>query len=406
MNTSRSFASDRGEAHYFHGRQEEIGFVQDALKSSQDDRKSHSILIQGAPGVGKSALLNELRERMKHRCCVVKLELRMLSNMYQLESAVLGKKKYRKESQKVQGNLKLVAGKVNYERSEPTVSSIFKKIQKPILLTLDEAQMMRVGHVKGDRETEKKAHLFDELHNLQLKQGLVFLIAGLSHTRKVFKDFEISRFSDDCVINLSRLDQKAEEDILRDYLVRGAGVKPNHPNLNDWVHQMSKETYQWAHHISCYGQVAAQKIKKNRGVLSNELFSDILKESRRKKITYYHGRFAELEARERASIYHAFFENEHQESILDKSKVELDFKNNPIVKHPKQMFEELVSRGVLQIRLDGFYQIPIPSLRTWMLQEYQNYLIIMNQKPSVKIQQMFDSLKFNQANDRPPSIKN
>ncbi len=392
MNTSRSFASDRGEAHYFHGRQEEIGFVQDALKSSQDDRKSHSILIQGAPGVGKSALLNELRERMKHRCRVVKLELRMLSNMYQLERAVLGEKKYRKVSQEVQGNLKLVAGKVNYERSEPTVSSIFKKIKKPILLTLDEAQMMRVGHVKGDRETEKKAHLFDELHNLQLKQGLVFLIAGLSHTRKVFKDFEISRFSDDCVINLSRLDQKAEEDILRDYLVRGAGVKPNHPNLNDWVHQMSKETYQWAHHISCYGQVAAQKINKNRGVLSNELFSDILKESRRKKRNYYDGRFEGFNEAERVSIFSAIFENEVKENIVSGAQVQLDFEKNPMIKHPEKAFQDVVSRGILQPGRSGFYQIPIPSLRTWMLQEYGSCLKMMDHQPSVKIQRLLNSL--------------
>ncbi len=389
----RVAVTDRGAAHYFHGREQEINFFNKILALSKKNQKSHSILIQGAPGVGKSALLNEFGKQMKKRGChVVKLELNALLNVNRLQNALIGEKNYDKTSKEVQINFRVLRKKMRYDRTEPSISKMVKAVDKPIILSLDEAQMIRVGIAKDSLETKKIANLFDEIHNLELKHGLVFLIAGLSHTRKIFKDFEISRFNDDYVINLSILDKEAENNILKDYLVEGARVAVTDSNLNHWVNQMSKETHQWAHHVSCYGQVALEKIKEEGGQLSEDLLSEVLKESRRKKKTYYHERFAELEAQERASIYHALFENEQHENIVIGTQVKSDFKNNPTVGDPKQMFQDLVSWGVLQMRPDGFYQIPIPSLRTWMLQEYQNYLKMIGHKPSVRIQRMFDLL--------------
>ncbi|MCY4298130.1 MAG: hypothetical protein OXC61_02385, partial [Flavobacteriaceae bacterium] len=112
-----------------------------------------------------------------------------------------------------------------------------------------------------------------------------------------------------------------------------------------------------------------------------------------KKNNYYNGRFEELEALERASIFNALFENEEKENVIVGFKVKSDFKTNPMIEHPEKMFQEVVSRGIIQIRRDGFYQIPIPSLRTWMLQEYENYLNIMNEKPSQKVQQLIASIQ-------------
>ena len=100
-----------------------------------------------------------------------------------------------------------------------------------------------------------------------------------------------------------------------------------------------------------------------------------------------------MEALERASIFNALFENEEKENVIVGFKVKSDFKTNPMIEHPEKMFQEVVSRGIIQIRRDGFYQIPIPSLRTWMLQEYENYLNIMNEKPSQKVQQLIASIQ-------------
>ncbi|MCY4253903.1 MAG: hypothetical protein OXC64_04095 [Flavobacteriaceae bacterium] len=82
-----------------------------------------------------------------------------------------------------------------------------------------------------------------------------------------------------------------------------------------------------------------------------------------------------------------------KENIISGGQVEFDFEINPMIKDAQTMFQDIVSRGILQPRLDGFYQIPIPSLRTWMLQEYQQYLKIIGQKPSHKIQQLIASVQ-------------
>ncbi len=73
-------------------------------------------------------------------------------------------------------------------------------------------------------------------------------------------------------------------------------------------------------------------------------------------------------------------------------KIQSDFKMDPMIENSAAMFQDIVSRGILQMGEDGFYQISIPSLRTWILEEYQSYLNIINHKPSHKIQRFIDSI--------------
>ncbi|MCY4298501.1 MAG: hypothetical protein OXC61_04300 [Flavobacteriaceae bacterium] len=293
--------------------------------------------------------------------------------------------------------MKFLNKKTQYQKIAKGDSKTTETIQRPLVLMLDEAQMIRIGlgsdHVKKGIAIE----ILDQLHNLHLPEGLLFIIAGLGHTRKIFKDFEIFRFNDDGIMDLKSLNRKAEKNILQDYLVQGAGISKKNPDLNHWIDRLSQETHQWPHHIICYGEVAAQKLKEGKSCLSEKILSDVLKEGQRKKKNYYSGRFAELKDIQRASILHTLFDNELQKNIISSSQVELDFEMNPYIKDGEKLFEDIVSSGIIQIRQDGFFQIPIPSMRTWMLEEYQKYLQLMKQKPSPKIQKLLDELK------RPPS---
>ncbi len=80
-NNKRIFVSDRGRAAYFHGRKLEINFFKNALKESQKEGKAHSILIQGAPGVGKTALLKKLEKiRIEYSWHIAKMEFEALWN--------------------------------------------------------------------------------------------------------------------------------------------------------------------------------------------------------------------------------------------------------------------------------------------------------------------------------------
>ncbi|MCY4217001.1 MAG: ATP-binding protein [Flavobacteriaceae bacterium] len=390
----QTIVSDRGEADYFHGRQEEIDFVKGILEKSQEKKKAHSVLIQGAPGVGKTALLRKLEEvGKKLGWHIAKMEFEAFWDVNVLHHVLFKQKKFEKRAKEIRGDIGLLKGSMRYEKTKPIFSKMIQSIQKPMILVLDEAQMISYGHTKDSPEMKQASYVLNQFHNLQNKKGLIFLVAGLSDTRKIFKDFKISRFNSRCVINLNLLDRESEKRIIQDYLVKGGGVDSRNPDLLHWIDRISQETYQWAHHISCYGQVALEMVKNKKGILSNQILTEVLEESRELKIEYYDGRFEELQAFERASIFYALFENEVNEKVIIGNQVESDFEINPIVKNAESMFQDVVSRGIIQIRRDGFYEIPIPSLRTWMLGEYQEYLKMMNQKPSPKIQKLFQALK-------------
>jgi len=62
---SSVFLKDRGPAEYFHGRKEIIDTFNGALELFRDDKDGTTFMIQGAPGAGKTALLDVLSTQAK-----------------------------------------------------------------------------------------------------------------------------------------------------------------------------------------------------------------------------------------------------------------------------------------------------------------------------------------------------
>ncbi len=126
-------------------------------------------------------------------------------------------------------------------------------------------------------------------------------------------------------------------------------------------------------------------MKENNGLLSDDILDDVFKTSRDKKYDYYLRCLKGLELLERVSIFSALFENENKNGQTIGFDIQSDFEKNPMIKNAQKMFQNVIHRGILQIQSSGSYHIPIPSLRTWMLQEYQVYLKLLNQSPSFKV---------------------
>ncbi len=55
-------ASERGKAKFFHGREKEKKHFKGLMRESIEKRKREACLIQGPPGVGRSALLEEFKD--------------------------------------------------------------------------------------------------------------------------------------------------------------------------------------------------------------------------------------------------------------------------------------------------------------------------------------------------------
>ncbi len=58
-------ASDRGPAKYFHGRKQVLSDFNELMERAVQAKSGTTFLIQGAPGAGKSALLEECKNRAR-----------------------------------------------------------------------------------------------------------------------------------------------------------------------------------------------------------------------------------------------------------------------------------------------------------------------------------------------------
>lgn len=61
------FTIERSSAKYFHGREEELNLFEGLLHETVYKRIGCSLLIQGPPGVGKSVLLDQCKQRAKKK---------------------------------------------------------------------------------------------------------------------------------------------------------------------------------------------------------------------------------------------------------------------------------------------------------------------------------------------------
>ncbi len=393
---------DRGSADYFHGRHHEIGFFKSSLETSKRKGKAKSILIQGPPGVGKTALKEELKKIAQPDWKVVEIEsIHQLSDPFRLGVLLLGRKKFQRVAQEIGFNVKVFKGKVEYQKIEDDVFEILSLLTKPVLLVLDEAQII------GDRLRNDPVSMdtirftIQSIHNLECHHGLVTLFTGLGNTKKLYRDFDISRFHSNSVINLQALDKASEYAILKDYLVKEAKLDSKHPDLDDFIQTISKETHQWPQHIICYAQTASRLLQHHQGNLSQNVWNETLQRGSQLKNQYYHGRFDEIIPQIRCSIYHTLLENESKKNGIGSYQVIQDFKLNPYIESPQKTWNHLIAKGIVQIKQNSFYQIPIPSMRTWMIKEYQQYHKALGMKPSAKMQQIIHSLNTPNVDNNP-----
>ncbi|MCY4300025.1 MAG: hypothetical protein OXC61_12110 [Flavobacteriaceae bacterium] len=393
---------DRGSADYFHGRHHEIGFFKSSLETSKRKGKAKSILIQGPPGVGKTALKEELKKIAQPHWNVVEIQsIGQLSDPFRLGVLLLGRKKFQRMTQEIEFNFKVFKGKVEYQKIEDDVFEILSLLTKPVLLVLDEAQIIGNQLRNDPVSIDTIRFVIKAIHNLECHHGLVTLFTGLGNTKKLYRDFDISRFHSNAVVHLQALDKTSEYAILKDYLVKEAKLDSKHPDLDNFIQTISKETHQWPHHIVVYGQTASKLIQHHQGILSEKVWNETLQRGFQLKNQYYEGRFDDITPGQRHVIYSGILHHQINEKFINVDKIINDFISNPLIQDAEKTWNSLIAKGIVQIGKSGFYQIPIPSMRTWMIKECQQYYKILNIKPSAKMQQIIHSLNTPNVDNHP-----
>ena len=403
----RTDRAEAGREPFFYGRDDEYDVFRDAADSLRSGRVGGGTMVfQGAPGAGKSALMQECMEAVRRHstpddpwvAVSVKPDTLMspadvvmdlidaankesdrLSKMApdaiarNLRKLLdLGGKLYGEMSERGVGLAGIsVGGRLQAaSRSEMTARSarIFREAS-PLLekfhlvFFVDEAQNTPVA--------DTTRGVMGCLQDPPKELPLVAAFFGLSDTQQVLRKCGLSRFSDERLVNLEPLSMEDASGSFRCLL--DAYYTGTEEEKAVWVNALAELSQGWPQHINRIGVAAGRVLRTNKGRLERHLLSEALNKGTERKNDYYVGR---VEAgSSRAWVYKrlALAAVKKQGEFVDTlSYDEIDLLTEAARKRKGESIEEFLTdalhagllspaRGMLD-----HYKIPIPSLGDYL----------------------------------------
>ena len=361
---------DRGKAKYFHGRKGILGRFHRRLKwAEKDPSEGTTFLIQAAPGAGKTALLHEctkLAENIGWEA--VRLNTRALwdtDTMCQrlgdgwmpLLDEIAGQGGFDKWIQ--------IQGAAKFKLPGHTPQSIIERGKDPLLLFLDEAQTLGTGMAPTDARYETVKVFLDSLHNGYMGRPVMLAAAGLSATKRAFKDMGVSRFKDNCYVELGPLKQEAEWEVIEDWLRKDGRAKGD---PTPWIDAIMQRTHGWPQHVAAYAQAAAIHLRATGREMTPEKLKTALEVGEMKRTKFYESRADGIVRKERQCIARAMA-NIEMDGTIDKDIVIASLREVCSEEKAEEVFALALSNGVFDLQGDS-YVIPIPSMRRWFMVNY------------------------------------
>ncbi len=358
---------DRGEAKYFHGRTGILDSFQRRLKwAEKDPKEGTTFLIQAAPGAGKSALIHECTKLAENTGWeAVRVNTRALwdtDTMCQklgdgwmpLLDEIAVNAGFNKWVQ--------IEGAAKFRLPGHTPQSIIERGRAPLLLFLDEAQKLALAQ-SGHAETI--CDFLDAIHSGEMGRPVMLLTAGLSATKRAFKDLGVSRFKTNCYVELGPLKPEAERKVIDDWLKLEGRAKGD---PTPWIDAIMQKTHGWPQHVAVYAQAAALQVRGDKRVMTPQGLQAVLEVGEIQRTKFYKSRAEGLDEDHRMAIAEAFASAREDQTQTRKAIMESLAK---AVGKPEAdtVFKRALNNGVLDHR-DGRYVIPIPSMRRCFIDNY------------------------------------
>ncbi|MXW33140.1 MAG: ATP-binding protein [Rhodothermaceae bacterium] len=331
-----------------------------------ETRGGATFLVQGAPGAGKTALLEEMAlDAMEKRWDVVEINLEDLYNPVHM-AQTLGKPYVARKQTAITADAKLLsAERIKEIAGDSSVSQVLENIvpRKGLLFILDEVQ--RVGRFSGTPNEIQVMTTLDKLHNGKFPHPTILLAAGLGMSKVSFGDLGISRFRGGCFVELGALGKESECAVIRDWIVKEGGATGDPA---PWIDAIAQNTHGWPQHISAYGDAAAKQIQYDDGEMSSEGLQVVHRLGTERREAYYKQRAEKISRKERGSLARVM-KNVSSGDGLDQEDIEAALSQEYDSDKSKDLFKRALERGILHSQ-DGAYTIPIPSMRTWLIANY------------------------------------
>ncbi|MCY4051894.1 MAG: ATP-binding protein [Gammaproteobacteria bacterium] len=393
----RTDRAESGREAFFQGRDLEYKVFQDAVISlDQGVIGGGTMIFQGAPGAGKTALMGECMEAirqhstldnpwipvsispgtLKYPKSVVELLIsatnreneRLLEGVTDSHSRLLKKALHQGQKliQEIQSRdvsvQSITVGEKDQSESAAELfvhaSSLLKDYH--IVVFVDEAQ-----NVKKHETTED---ILNCLH--RDTQGIPLLTAffGLSDVEDVLHECGLSRLPRNRVKTLGVLSHEESVSAIQSVFT-AYDFKGSSKDQVEWLEALATLSQGWPQHINSVSVAVGEIIHKNYGNLKKELLPEVLELGKKLKNAYYVSRLKRCS--EEPFVYQnlAFEMGQMPNGTISRSRLRKLIE--PLLEHPTTFDDFLLNAlhaGVLMEaeELPKYYQIPIPSLGDYL----------------------------------------
>ncbi len=360
---------DRGRTPYFHGRREIINTFHRVLEDYLRGKEGTTFLIQGAPGAGKTALLDKLSTEAKMKgWAVAKIAMEDLYTPI-LMAQSLGEAYVIDSEIAVKVGIKIIEGGLaEHVAGHASPKEILKHLapETGLVLVLDEAQHL-IYLRQGTTEHNSARSTLDVIHNGDVGRPVMLLAAGLGTTEAALSTLGVSRFESDCTVQLGRMCKEAEYALIKKWLMEDGGVKGD---PLPWIKSIAEQSHGWPQHIMSYVKAAAKYLESNNRRMTDDGLKFVLEKGTEYRETYYEKRAHDIdeELREALAV-----------SVLDvpidgtktRSAIMASLKQSGLPQQEAdKLFTQALEQGIIDKRKRGRYGIPIPSMHTWLVDEY------------------------------------
>ncbi len=207
--------------------------------------------------------------------------------------------------------------------------------------------------------------LLTAIHNGRTGRPVMLVAAGLSATKRAFKDLGVSRFKDNCYVELGPLKPEAEREVIKDWLKKEGRAKGD---PTPWMDAIMQKTHGWPQHVAAYAESAAIHLRATGREMTLEKLKTALEVGEMKRTKFYESRADGIMRKERQCLARAMA-NVEADGTIDKDMVITTLREVCSEEKAESVFSLALSNGVFDLQGDS-YVIPIPSMRRWFIANY------------------------------------
>ncbi|MDE2732594.1 MAG: AAA family ATPase [Bacteroidota bacterium] len=360
---------DRGPARHFHGRTDQrASFVRVLGGAKNDPGRGTTFLVQGPPGVGKTALLHKMAQDAAGEWDVVHIKPAALESPVVM-AQTLGKTYVANREENFKAGAKILeTGFAKQIAGTQTVVGALRDCLNPrdnVILVLDEAQHLANPSVRAAEAAIRDA--LDDITNGRTERKVVLLLGGLGNTESALEQMGLSRLERNCLHNLKGLHGNEARNVIGDWLV-DVGCAAEH--LASWVSVLADLADGWPQHLIICAAVAAEKFSEHSSAPTPEVIREIRDKVGKEKETYYRLRqkglateiiviLGLLVAYAGAGCHYAHSRLLSALGVIHKDDVGAE-----------SALAILIKKGVVAEHADdALYYIPIPSMERHLLEQ-------------------------------------